>query len=34
MDNELKNILWTILAADVIIVMIAIMHHMPKPPVM
>lgn len=34
MDNNLKNTLWLILAINVVIVMVAIMHYFPKPPVM
>lgn len=34
MDKELSRFLWMIVAIDVIFVMIAVMHHFPKPPVM
>lgn len=34
MDKEFIKTLWFILAIDVIIVMVAVMHYIPKPPVM
>jgi hypothetical protein len=34
MDDELKRTLWFIVAIDVLIVMVTVMHHFPKPPVM
>lgn len=34
MDKELVKALWYILAIDMLIVMVAVMHHFPKPPVM
>lgn len=34
MDSEFVKALWFILAIDALIVMIMVMHHMPKPPVM
>ena len=34
MDNEIRKILWVVLAVDVIVMMIALMHYLPKPPVM
>lgn len=34
MDKELAKVLWMVVAIDLVIVMVMVMHHFPKPPVM